>query len=169
MYYFFKDFAGPLATVIASVIAGVFIYRQWKTAEKQAETALDQLRYNLFEKRFAIYEDVRQLLNSLRYGPDCDGFKVGKHFTVMDKAIFFFSPETCAWLQSLQDDCVKFLEARESKSTNPTEYERSSRHLSEQYRRMPERFQKELGFRQLTQNAPYLEVGPGPPRRIWRP
>lgn len=93
MYYFFKDFAGPLATIIASVIAGYFIYRQSKTAEKQAETALDQLRYNLFEKRFAIYEDVKQLLKLLlneSHKNEFSAFDVAQHYVVMDEAIFSF-------------------------------------------------------------------------------
>ncbi len=150
MYYFFKDFAGPLATIIASIIAAVFIYRQWKTAEKQAETALDQLRYNLFEKRYAIYEDVKQLLILLLNKQEFDTCQVDKHFAVMGEAIFFFSPETCAWLKSLEEDCFEFLEARKSRSTNPTKYYDTSRHLADHFKGMPERFQKELGFRQLT-------------------
>ncbi|MGO9235998.1 MAG: hypothetical protein ACLP4V_18720 [Methylocella sp.] len=47
MDWFFKDF-GP--TIIASATAAYFVRQQWKTAEKQAETAIDQLRYNLHTK-----------------------------------------------------------------------------------------------------------------------
>ena len=53
LYQLLKDFAGPVATVIAAATAAVFIRRQAKTADRQARTALDQLRYNLFERRYA--------------------------------------------------------------------------------------------------------------------
>jgi hypothetical protein len=162
MYSFFKDFAGPIATIIASATAAYFVRQQWKTAEKQAETAIDQLRYNLFTKRYAIYEDVRQLLKLLineSHKPGFDTFDVSKHYVVMDEAIFFFSAETCVWLELLQNDCQKFLEARASRSTpaeyNPAEYHASQRKLLDNFMEMPERFRKELGFRQLTQSAPH--------------
>jgi hypothetical protein len=58
MYSFFKDFAVPISTIVASFTAAFtaayFVRQQWKTAEKQAETAIDQLRWNLFTKRYAI-------------------------------------------------------------------------------------------------------------------
>jgi membrane protein involved in colicin uptake len=66
---FFKDFAGPGATVIAAVVAGYFARQQWKTAERQAaeatkrhgehqaetakrqaETALEQFRKEMPER-----------------------------------------------------------------------------------------------------------------------
>jgi|SRR5271166_3012238 len=65
-YSSFKDFAGPGATVTASItaagVAGYFAYQQAKTAKRQAETSLDQLRFNLFEKRYAVYEEIKQLI-----------------------------------------------------------------------------------------------------------
>jgi hypothetical protein len=161
MYCFFKDFGGMITTLIASLVAAFFVYRQWKTAEKQAETALDQLRYNLFEKRFSIYEDVKQLLRLLLNDSHKDGFNAfdaARHFVTIDEAIFFFSPETCAWLKLLQDDCQKFLEARASRTnpaeSNPKEYMTYELRLLDHFKAMPQRFQSELSFRQLTQNPP---------------
>jgi hypothetical protein len=52
MYQTFKDFAVPAATIVAAAVAAYFVRRQ-------ALTALDQLRYNLSQKRFEIYEDVQ--------------------------------------------------------------------------------------------------------------
>ena len=62
MYEILKDFAGPGATILASITAAYFIRRQALIAEQQANTALDQFRYNLFEKRRAIYESVKGCL-----------------------------------------------------------------------------------------------------------
>jgi hypothetical protein len=43
-------------------VAAYFARQQWRTAQRQAETAIDQLRFNLFEKRYAIYEEVKRLI-----------------------------------------------------------------------------------------------------------
>lgn len=157
IYSFLKDFAGPIATIIASITAAYFVRRQWQTAQNQAATALDQLRYNLFAKRYAIYDDVKQLLRLLlneSHKPDFRAFDVIPHYVVMDEAIFFFSPDTCAWLDSVQRDCQKFLDAHASRNTpeyNSTEYNAAQRKLLDDFKEMPARFRKELGFRQLTQ------------------
>jgi hypothetical protein len=44
-YECFKDFAGPIATMIAAGVAAFFVSRQAQIADQQARTALDQLRY----------------------------------------------------------------------------------------------------------------------------
>jgi len=157
IYAVLKDFAGPIATVIASVTAAIFVRRQWQTAQNQAATALDQLRYNLFEKRYAIYDDAKQLLKLLlneSHKPDFRALDVVPHYVVMDEALFFFSPETCAWLDSVQHDCQRFLEAHASRNTseyNPAEHSASERKLLADLREMPARFRKELSFQQFTQ------------------
>jgi len=158
IYSFFKDFAGPIATIIASVTAAYFVRRQWQTAQQQADTALDQLRHNLFVKRYAIYDDVKQLLRLLlneSHKQEFRAFDVVPHYVVMDEALFFFSPQTCAWLESVQHDCQKFLDAHASLNTpehNPREYTTAQLKLLEDFKALPQRFRKELAFRQLTQD-----------------
>ena len=157
MYDVLRDFAGPLATIIASSAALIFVRRQALTAETQAETALDQLRYNLFAKRFAIYEDIQQLLRLLindAHKKEFNAFDVLPHYTVMSEASFFFSDEIVSWVKELEADCQRFLLAHASQPTNPPEYSSAQRRLIDQLRGMPERFRKELRFRQLTQTEP---------------
>jgi hypothetical protein len=66
MYHVLKDFAGPVATIIAATVAVFFTWRlgrgQLQIARRQADTALDQLRYNLFEKRYGGDEAGRPTL-----------------------------------------------------------------------------------------------------------
>lgn len=161
MSCFFKDFAAPFATVFASLVAvgvtGYFAWRQSKTAETQAATAVDKLRFDLKDKRFAIYEDIKQLLKLLINDadkPDFSNFAAAQHFVVMDEAIFFFSPATCAWLDSLKADCQNFLEAHALRINldehKPMEYAALQTKLVAHFRAMPERFRQELSFRQLT-------------------
>ena len=159
MYWFFKDFSAPIATIIASLTGAVFLYCQWRTAERQAETALDQLRWNLFTKRCAIYESTKDLLKSLinnNRSTSYTAFEAIQHYTVMDEAIFYFLPETCDWLKSIQEDCQKFIEeyaVRGTAEAKPREYAALQSKLIEHFRAMPERFERELRFRRLTQNV----------------
>jgi hypothetical protein len=164
IYSLLKDFAGPIATIIASITAAYFIRRQWQTAQQQADTALDQLRYNLFAKRYAIYDDVKQLLRLLlneAHKQEFRAFDVVPHYVVMDEALFFFSPQTCAWLETVQHDCQEFLLAHASRNTpecNSREYSAAQHKLLEDFKALPQRFRTELAFRQLTQNEIHSQL-----------
>jgi type II secretory pathway pseudopilin PulG len=79
MYHVLKDFAGPVATIIASVTAALitlyFASRQTRiaqqqadtakqqadTAKRQAETAHARLNLDLYDKRFNIYTTALDL------------------------------------------------------------------------------------------------------------
>src|SRR5262245_14401682 len=55
IYEFFKDFAAPLATVIAAAVAAWITFRfssrQTEISQSQADIALDKLKFDLFERR----------------------------------------------------------------------------------------------------------------------
>jgi hypothetical protein len=160
-----KAFAAPVAAIIASIVvatsAGVIAWRQWKTADQQAQTSLDQLRFALFKDRFAIYNNVKALLRMVindSHKPDFDMFAVTEHYVVIDEARFFFSPELCERLQAVQADCQQFLEGRARQPTdpdyNPREDAARQTRLTEKFRGMAKTFEKELKFRQLTRSVP---------------
>jgi hypothetical protein len=156
---------GPIAT-LAAALAAVFVTwrlgkgqlriaeQQAATARQQANTALDQLRYNLFEKRYAIYKDIQELIRLLvndAHKKDFSAFEIIPHYVVMDEARFFFSQAICVWMQELQKDCQEFLLAHASRGENPQEYSDTMNRLVDHLSGMPQRFQQELGFSQLTQ------------------
>jgi hypothetical protein len=63
-----KDFAGPVATVVAAFsavgVTGYFARRQWRTAK-------DKLLLDLFDKRFAVYDELRAVVGrQMGGGPD---------------------------------------------------------------------------------------------------
>ena len=159
---------GPIATLVAAG-AAVFVTlrlgkgqlriaeQQARTAKQQADTALDQLRYNLFEKRYAIYKDIQELIRLLvndAHEKDFTAFEVIPHYVVMDEARFFFSDTIFVWMQELQEDCQKFLLAHASRGESPQEYSDTIQRLVDHLTGMPQRFQQELSFRQLTQSPP---------------
>ncbi|MGA9865929.1 MAG: hypothetical protein WBQ75_05755 [Acetobacteraceae bacterium] len=130
MYQVLKDFAGPVATIIASVTAACITWyfasgqaqvarQQAASARQQADIALDQLRYNLFQQRYSIFKDVQDLIKLLvneSHRADFQSWNVIPHYVVMGEARFFFSEEVCSWLDELKADCQKFLEAHASKA-----------------------------------------------------
>jgi hypothetical protein len=120
MYEIFKDFAGPVATIIASVTAADITFffasrqariaqQQADTAKQQANTALDQLRLNLFEKRYAIYNTARELIALVVNKPTVQGFEVLPLHATLNEAEFFFSPDICDWLRTLREQCTQLL------------------------------------------------------------
>src|ERR1700730_3454861 len=106
MYQMLKDFAGPVATIIAAFTVAYFVKRQ-------ADTALDQLRYNLFKKRYAIYVTAKELITFIVCGigrPGFDRRKIRQFYVTLDEARFFFSKDICVWLRTVEDDCRRLLE-----------------------------------------------------------
>src|SRR5260370_39604211 len=72
-YEFFHDFAGPIATLVAAIVAAVITFyfnraqkriaeEQAKTAKHQANLAAVRLQHDLYNRRFAIFETTRNLL-----------------------------------------------------------------------------------------------------------
>jgi hypothetical protein len=70
IYDFFKDFAGPLATVVASAAALCVTWRfsstQAKNAEVQKNIAFDNLNFLVFDKRYEIYNATRALIDHVK-------------------------------------------------------------------------------------------------------
>jgi hypothetical protein len=152
-----KDFLGPAATIIAAFtaagIAWYFAWQQARIAQQQANTALDQLRHSSFEKRYAIYKDVQDLIRLLINEADKAEFRpfeVLPHYVVMDEAMFFFPPEICAWMRQLKNDCQSFLSSHAARGRNPEEYSNKQQRLVDHLTEMPQRFEQELRLRQLT-------------------
>ena len=64
MYEILKDFAGPVVTLIAASVAGTITFVlariQARIAKSQRDIALDKLKFDLFQKRYEIYEASKQ-------------------------------------------------------------------------------------------------------------
>lgn len=64
-YQILKDFAGPAATVVAAVVAvivtSILGRGQQRIAKQQAKTARERFRFDLYEKRFSVYNAVLEL------------------------------------------------------------------------------------------------------------
>jgi hypothetical protein len=179
--------AGPIATIIAAVAAVFVTWRlgrgqlqiarqQVEIAQQQATTsrhqaeiakqlaaiAFDRLRFDLFEKRYAIFTAIKELLKYLVNLPraeSIDALTVVKYFVILDEAPFFFPEAFCVFLQTVKDACQLYYETRNQNRGEPTspqwvetarEIARQETQLAQYHRDMPVYFASVMKFEQLT-------------------
>jgi hypothetical protein len=167
-YEFFKDFAGPIATVCAAA-AAVFVTihfnrKQMQIAETQKNIALDKLKWDSHEERYKIYTEAKELISYVSQQHDVekiDNQKVRDLRVKIDEARFFFNPSIRAFLDEIDhtaesllsnlgvrwqthedDDDIEWREINE-KLGNDTQKLRSL------YAEMPNKFESALALSQL--------------------
>ncbi len=171
IYSFLKDFAGPIATIIAAIAAAIFVGRQWRTAQQQADTAKDQLRYNLFERRYAIYAAASKAIAITFDKRDEDRMpdELNALFLIFEESRFFFPDHIHLFLDQLRKDIQIFLQKNYLHRKNTAQHADSQRadirkllldeeaalsKLEEQLyvtsRTLPKTFADVLAFPQLT-------------------
>jgi hypothetical protein len=68
-FEFSKTFAGPIATVFAAAAAVFFTWRlgkaQVRIAQSQRDIAFDKLKYDLFDKRYEIYQTAKAIIEPM--------------------------------------------------------------------------------------------------------
>ncbi len=169
-----KDFAGPLATVIASVVAALFAYAQVSVAKaqkdiakSQAEIALDKLKFDLFEKRYEIYMVTKRLiehiLGSARLD-DTNATFIRECYVKIDESRFYFGKNIRDHLSKIAKACADLFELNAYRNTiNPDDREGWSRTadqltnksllLQKLYGELPEKFERDLSFQKIKQSA----------------
>lgn len=177
---FFEKFAGPIATVIASVTAagvtigfGIVQTRiacvQAKTAEAQKDIAqanldiaYDKLKHDLFQKRYEIYMAAKTLIETIfaQSPVNVADPKIKELRLKVDEARFFFSPETRAFCEEIEK-CVYDVLVAAQAVTGYSEDRPERMELRDQqakaeialagiYPQLAKRFERDLGFEQLT-------------------
>jgi hypothetical protein len=76
-YDLLKDFAGPVAAIVgafaASIVAFSLGQAQWRIAASQRDIALDKLKFDLFHRRYEVYQAAKGILE---YVPFIDESKI---------------------------------------------------------------------------------------------
>jgi prophage DNA circulation protein len=155
-YDFFKDFAGPFATVVASIAAVcVTIY----FARKQAWLAEEKLRYDLFDRRLKVYESIFDFYRAM-IGWTGTAEEIAareRFFAAYQQSAFLFAKESGieGLLKDLNDKGAKvigFKENGKSLASHPPTY---MARLSETTTIMTTEF--EIGLEKFKREiAPYL-------------
>jgi hypothetical protein len=168
MYEMLKDFAGPVVTLIAASVAGTITFMfariQARVAKSQRDIALDKLKFDLFQKRYEIYEATKALLEYVPFVTEiekCDATKVRSLYVKLDEAQFYFPPGICAFLDDVHARCELFfshLSMRDQVGIDdPEEWGKTGGMLASDqsalraiYATLPATFAKSLAFKQLT-------------------
>jgi hypothetical protein len=117
VYQLFKDFAGPFATVLASV-AAVFVTwqvtgrighdqvlvakQQADIARQQADLATVRLKHDLFDRRFEIYETVFAFLIEIVQDSNISPEGMSKFVRGTQKAVFVFDQSVVDYFEQLR-------------------------------------------------------------------
>jgi hypothetical protein len=118
-----KTFAGPVATIIAAAVAAVITFvfnsRQLKIAKDQAATADAQrkiaaarLNFDLYEKRYAVFEAARRLLQDVVQQDYIDAKDVIKFNIETADAPFLFEQDIVNYLDKLRNKLLRFKRLR---------------------------------------------------------
>ena len=165
-YEVLKDFAGPFATVVASIIAAaitvVFAIAQVRIAKSQKDIALDKLKSDLFEHRYKIYDAAKNLIEYISSNGDThkiDRNKIAKFYVTIDEARFYFDLDIQNFLEALTYEAENFiteLYGRDNLSTEDPKWTAAGKLLASRlallrvmYVELPNKFEHALSFTQL--------------------
>lgn len=103
-YAMLKDFAGPVATIIAATVAAYFAYR---FGSAHAHNAQQTLVLSLFDKRWEVANELRSAMAAIgrtgRVDPDSQrSFLMAAH-----RARFLFGPEVTHYLENVRSAMVE--------------------------------------------------------------
>jgi hypothetical protein len=183
-YTIAKDFAGPLATIIAAItvarITWVFQSRQAaaaeqqikiadaqrETAEGQWDIAYDRLKYDTFKQRYEIYEAAKKVIEAIfNQSPVNEADPEIKRLRLkLDEARFYFPSDTRALCENIEQHVHAVLvashaskgydEARPERMKLREKQSKEEIALANIYPELAKKFERDLGFKQLTQPHP---------------
>jgi hypothetical protein len=170
MYEILKDFASPVVTLIAAIVAGCITFTfariQARIAESQRDIALDRLKFDLLQRRYAVYEATKELLEYLPFIHDLEksnASKIRLLYIKLDEARFYFPPDICSFLKEIHGRSEAFFEDLAKRDRlNIDDRERWSKladilaghqaAFRTIYASLPEKFESSLAFEQLTRH-----------------
>jgi hypothetical protein len=135
-----KTFAGPLATIVAAAAAArityIFNSRQLEVAKDQAVTADAQrkiaaarLNFDLYAKRYVVFEVARRLLREVVQSGHVDAKEVINFNIETADAPFLFERDVVNYLDELRNKILRLkrLQAQESAADEADEEEKRQR------------------------------------------
>jgi hypothetical protein len=167
---FFAEFAGPVATIVAAfTAAGITIYFgfwQARIAEAQKSIAHDKLKHDLFADRYKIYQAARSLLKcAMKHDYErLPSQEVVELRIKLDEARFFFPKDIVTLVNEIDSACEDHMvqidrRKIQNPDDDPVAWRASGDALAEGkatlqnlYNNLSQRFERDLGFEQLTRD-----------------
>jgi hypothetical protein len=167
-YQVLMDFAGPVAGMIGAIVATAIAFAiglgQKRVAQSQRDIALDQLKFNLLQRRYEIYQATKELLEYVPFISDIEKSDANRLRTLsvrIDEARFYFPPDICNFLHDTRARCEIFLtrlgkrdligtDDHEQWSATADALAKDQAALRMIYQSLPQVFERSLAFKQLT-------------------
>lgn len=153
------DFGLRAVTTLATIVLGYFA---WKIAHRQAQTASDKLKLDLFDRRYAVYLALTNWISDLqgRVVPDDD---YTEHMRKIEPVQFLFGKEVNEWVLGLRKKARAMNHARRVMGEIRERNDGERRHdefmeASKSYTELTKDFDRELE-RTAPLLAPYLDFG----------
>jgi hypothetical protein len=146
-----RDLATPVVTIVVGLVA---LAVQLHFNRKQTTVAEDKLKFDLFEKRFAIYSAANEIIafaNSSKEVPGEEN-KFYELYSLLEQAPFFFDAKACEYFKevlSLSQRLLELINAEDSVEVR-TKVRDTRITLSRLYVELPMRAGHALRFEQLT-------------------
>jgi hypothetical protein len=127
-YTLFKDFAGPVATVLAALTAaGIAVgigLSQLAIGRLQARAANDKIVLDLFERRLNVYSQVRAVIRKILTQGKVQPTESFDFLAAMDGASFLFGAEVTDYLRTLYEAILDVENAEHEEEAAKTSEER---------------------------------------------
>ena len=141
--------AALIASGVALYIAHRFTSIQATAAKHQADIAYDKLKYDLFEKRYKIYNEAKELITYVinhSQRKECTDSDLNQYYAILGEAPFFFPPKVCAVFNNIISLTRQLVEG-DAKRDRPTA--NIVVELEKIFDDMPKTFEDEMSFQQL--------------------
>jgi hypothetical protein len=104
MYSFFKDFAGPLATVIAAGAASFITYR-FSNAQRRATEM--RLVLDLFDRRWDVTQELRSAISDMVQHGIVPGKSYWQYLRASQRAAILFGPDVTDYLETVRQAMIR--------------------------------------------------------------
>jgi hypothetical protein len=116
---------GPtIVAIVVGVVAGYIAWRQWQTAHQR-------LRFDLYDKRFAVYDTVRSLISAFRLHGQITDDEFDEFYQGIRGAEFLFDGDTKNFLKDLASMTVTARMRRDQLQRHP-DHPRADQLIAEQ-------------------------------------
>jgi hypothetical protein len=133
-----KDVAGPIATVVAAGAAAFVAYRLGQSqisvaktkaaiAERNWQTSNERIVLELFERRLAIYEEIREAIGEVVRSGFARDAELNRFDKATDRVPYFFGAEVQAYLKTLREHLVDLDRANQRRAAQLLNEEWSNR------------------------------------------
>lgn len=147
----FIPFLQPFATLLAAVAVGFFAYQQWRVTH-------DKLRFDLFDRRYRIYEATRKFLISINNGNFTDQ-QLTEFYTSTSGVEFLFGEDVEFCLEKIRQEAIemRFLTVQfssqqitvEKHEQNVEKHRQKQLWLYDQIKEIKKLFEPYLGYKRI--------------------